>query len=151
MDYLLLFPSQHRAHVRRVVVEVTFTLCLAVANMVRQTLSLSPFTVSIWSGECEILSFVLLFRSGQADIRLFGKLFIRCCEYGQVDIELFSFAVANMVRRMLNSLSLSPFVSLFRSGQANIGLSSFTVSIWSGECWTFFSFVPSLRLWSGGH
>ncbi|KAI0499006.1 hypothetical protein KFK09_019906 [Dendrobium nobile] len=52
---------------------------------------------------------------------LFGKLFIRCCEYGQVDIELFSFAVANMVRRMLNPLSLSPFVSLFRSGQANIG------------------------------
>ncbi|XP_028547567.1 uncharacterized protein LOC114578516 [Dendrobium catenatum] len=35
---------------------------------------------------------------------LFGKLFIRCCEYGQ----------------------------------ANIGLSSFTVSIWSGECWTVF-------------
>ncbi|PKU59889.1 hypothetical protein MA16_Dca029131 [Dendrobium catenatum] len=64
----------------------------------------------------------------------FGKLFIRCCEYGQVDIELFSFAVANMVRKMLDPLSLSPFVSLFRSGQVNIGLSSFIVSIWSGEC-----------------
>ncbi|KAI0520274.1 hypothetical protein KFK09_007745 [Dendrobium nobile] len=67
---------------------------------------------------------------------LFGKLFIRCCEYGQVDIELFSFAVANMVRRMLNPLSLSPLSrcfdlvkrtlgcphSLFRSGQVNVGL-----------------------------
>ncbi|KAI0520173.1 hypothetical protein KFK09_007644 [Dendrobium nobile] len=88
-------------------------------------------------GQADIESFSI-HRFDLADIRLFGKLFIRCCEYGQVDIELFSFAVANMVRRMLNSLSLSPFVSLFRSGQANIGLSSFTVSIWSGECWTFF-------------
>ncbi|KAL0908025.1 hypothetical protein M5K25_022488 [Dendrobium thyrsiflorum] len=29
-------------------------------------------------------------------------LFIHCCKYGQVNIELFSFAVVNMVRRMLN-------------------------------------------------
>ncbi|PKU73208.1 hypothetical protein MA16_Dca019789 [Dendrobium catenatum] len=188
MDYLLLFPSQRHAHMHRVVVEVAFTLCLAVANMVRQTLShphslfgsgqvnvgfclLSccfdlvnvelPFSfplclaVSIWSSEhwvifihCFDLTFGKLFIRcceyeslggilhhlfippvllsclevvefsadslfrcfDLADIRPFGKLIIRCCEYGQVDIELFSFAIVNMFRS--SQVNVRSFFSL---------------------------------------
>ncbi|KAL0922063.1 hypothetical protein M5K25_006024 [Dendrobium thyrsiflorum] len=120
-------------------------------------------TVSIWSGR-QLLSFLALyslFRSGHTfayDSVLFKKfrwhfstrghddlsstmwwahqvvvevalLFIHCCEYGQVNIELFSFAVANMVSNE------SP---------------TFTVSIWSGECWVCFSsFCSTVSIWSG--
>ncbi|KAL0907571.1 hypothetical protein M5K25_021988 [Dendrobium thyrsiflorum] len=67
-------------------------------------------------------------------------LFIHCCEYGQVNIELFSFAVANMVRRMLN-----PFLSLTLClAVANMGCPHSPLRIWSGECWSFSFFCPAV-------
>ncbi|KAL0917289.1 hypothetical protein M5K25_012340 [Dendrobium thyrsiflorum] len=67
-------------------------------------------------------------------------LFIHCCEYGQVNIELFSFAVANMVRRMLNpSTSLTLCLAV-----ANMGCPHSPLRIWSGECWSFSFFCPAV-------
>ncbi|KAL0913905.1 hypothetical protein M5K25_017397 [Dendrobium thyrsiflorum] len=80
-------------------------------------------------------------------------LFIHCCEYGQVNIELFSFAVANMVRRMLNpSTSLTLCLAV-----ANMGCPHSPLRIWSGECWSFSFFCPAvanmvkqtLEFWEG--
>ncbi|KAL0913076.1 hypothetical protein M5K25_016509 [Dendrobium thyrsiflorum] len=75
-------------------------------------------------------------------------LFIHCCEYGQVNIELFSFAVANMVRRMLNPSS-SPTLCL--------AVANMTLDFWEGSLFTVANMVrwimsyshSPLRIWSG--
>ncbi|KAH0460690.1 hypothetical protein IEQ34_011353 [Dendrobium chrysotoxum] len=112
-----------------------------------------------------------LFRSGQAGIRLSGKLFVRCCEYGQVDTELFSFAVFEFGQadiRLLGSLlhiifefgqvcdelffihcfriqvdiELFSFV-VFEFGQTNVGLFLFCPAVANMVRWisNCFSFV----------
>ncbi|KAL0912651.1 hypothetical protein M5K25_018640 [Dendrobium thyrsiflorum] len=95
-----------------------------------------------------------VFEFGQADIRSWEALcaqfsnLVRCAlscslfavfEFGQADIELFSFTIFEFgqVNVKLPS-SFTPY-SPFRFGQVSIESSTFTVSIWSGECWISFS------------
>ncbi|KAL0921612.1 hypothetical protein M5K25_008701 [Dendrobium thyrsiflorum] len=72
-------------------------------------------------------------------------LLIHRCEYGQVNIELFSFAVANMVRRMLNP-STSPTLCLAVANMVRRtqGCPHSPLRIWSGECWSFSFFCPAV-------